>query len=195
MQINLWKPILLITALLIAVGVLAAKSYQPQDFAEAELQTARIEADILHQTEVYRLEETALENANANTFTRRMYWTLALSTGALAVMVAALVSAGGYSAVAVTYAVKVSLPQLAEAKKRYQAISNRPDFYELGDGRKVFETRGKRLLLLDQTGAVSLLDGTPARANPELVQIALAQIAAQVAIEQGKQRGRVEVIR
>src|SRR3990172_780318 len=130
MTVNFWKPIFLITVLLIAFGALAAKSYQPQDFAEAELQTARIEADITHQTEVYRLDEIARANLDANVFTRRMYWTLALSASALGVMVAALVSAGGYSAVAVTYAVKVSLPQLAEAKKRYQAVLNRPDFYE-----------------------------------------------------------------
>lgn len=194
MKINFTIPLLILAALLIGAGFIMAKGYEPQDFAEANTINAQQAEDIRHAAEMNLLTEQNTANAFTHTYTRRQYWTLAGGALALGLMFAFVMTAGGYSAVTVTYALRLSLPQLAEAKKRYKEIYNRPDFYELGDGRKVFETRGKKLLLLDQTGAVSVLDGQAVSANPELVQVVLAQIAAGVAVEQSKQRGKVEVI-
>lgn len=194
MQINLTKPLLLLVALLLATGFLFAKSYQPQDFAESETMRLQAEADVTHAENMYALEEAARANANANTAVRRQYWTLTAGGVALSLFVACLFTAGAYAAYAVTWSLRQGLVQLAEARQGYIQVMHRPAFYELGDGRKIFETRGKRLLLLDETGAVTLLEGSAAVANPELVQVVMARIAAQVAIEQGKQRGKVEVI-
>lgn len=195
MKLNFTTPILILAALLVGVGFLAARGYEPQDFAEANTINAQQAEDVRHAAEMHALAEQNTANAYTNIAARRQYWTLAGAAVALLLMTVAVMTAGGYSAFTVAYALRLSLPQLAEAKKRYKEIHNRPDFYELGDGRKVFETRGKKLLLLDQTGAVSVLEGQAVPANPELVQIVLAQIAAGVAVEQSKQHGKVEIIK
>lgn len=197
MQINLWKPLLLIAALLVLLGVLVAKTYQPQDFAEAELQTARIETDLVHQAEVYRLEEEALAHVNANAAVRRQYWTLAAGGFALALLFSFAFTGGAYSAYAVSTALRFGLVQLAEGRRKYQEIMTRPQLDHLPDGRSVFTTRGGRVLLFDQTNQVKLLEVENLTANPLLVDWHLVDQKAHVAIEQSKHapRGKVEVMK
>lgn len=193
-QIHFTKPLLILAFLLILTGAVLANAYQPQDFAAMREQDALHAETERHKNALNLLDEQARANAYANTAARRQYWTLALSGLALALLAGFVVSGAGYSSLAVVYTLSRGLPLLAEGRKRYKEVLNRPDFYKLPDGRTVFETRRGVLMLLDQTGAAIPLTGQAVPANPELVQVILAEVAARVAIEQAQTQGKIEVI-
>lgn len=192
MKINLTLPILILITLLIGVGFIVAKSYEPQDFAEANTINAQQAEDIRHATEMNTLTEQGQANVNAHVFQRRMYMTFFVIGSLCLLFLVGTTTAAGYSVYAVATTIRVSLPQLAEGKKRYTEIMHRPHLNQLPDGTMIIELPNGNSYFRDMTGQVSRIEATPA--NPELVQVVLAQIAAGVAVEQSKQRGKVEVI-
>jgi len=195
MKLNFTTPILILAALLIGVGFIAAKGYEPQDFAEARTQDALQAEDVRHAAEMNVLAEQSLSNVNANVFQRRLYMTFFVIGSMCLLFLAGTTTAAGYSVYAVATTVRMSLPQIAEGKKRYTEIMRRPNMNQLPDGTTIIELPSGNSYLRDITGQVSRIENTPA--NPELVQVLMARIAAGVAVEQSKHspRGKVEVIK
>lgn len=193
MKINLWKPFLFITALLVSLTVLASMSYTPQDFAAKSEQEALIPETLRHAAEMHGLTEVNQANVNANGYQRRI-WTTLFLVGSLGLLFIALTTTtAGYSVYAVASTVRLSTLQIAEARKGYQEIMHRPEINHLPDGSSIIELPNRHAYLRDVTGQMTRIAETPA--NAALVEVIFAKVAAQVAMKQGEQRGRVEVLK
>lgn len=194
MTFNFTKPLLILAAILFLFGVVVASSYAPQDFAQANNINAQQTEDVRHAAQMHALTEQDTADLNAQTAARRTAWTETIVRSAFAALVVIVLLVGTATPVAIAYSARWSAEFTMLGVQRVREIKNRPALTELPTGQTFLETRMGKVLLFDKTGRATLLEATPA--NPELVQVVMAQIAAQVAIEQSKHapKGKMEIL-